>query len=145
MEIRLASKDDLEGILLLQPQVHRVEKISENSRMILEELIGEESCDIVVAKEKGKVVGSAFLFHHKSPMYGRTYTILEDMVVDKNQRSKGAGSSLLREIIRLAKNRKSYKLIFTSGFDRERSHSFYEKQGFKKWGIEFRMDLDKDK
>lgn len=142
MEIGLALKEDLEGILLLQPQVHRMKKISENSYKVLEDLVNEKYCDVVVAKENGKILGSAFLFHHKSPLHGRTYTILEDMVVDKNLRGKGVGSDLLREIVKIVKDRKSYKLIFTSGFDREEVHSFYEKHGFKKWGLEFRMDLD---
>ena len=142
MEVRLATKEDIEGILVLQPQVHRAKDTAENSSKVLESLIDVEYCDVIVAKDGEAIAGSAFIFYHPAPMYGRPYAMLEDMVVDERVRGKGVGSNLMEKVIELAGKRRCYKIIFNSGFDREKIHQFYEKIGFKKWGLEFRMDLD---
>ena len=142
MEVKLASKEDISGILSLQPQVHRSKKSAENSEEILEEIIHSKNCEIVVARQDERVLGSAFIFYHLSPHYGKPYAIIEDMVVDENQRSGGVGSEIIRKVIELAKKRKSYKIILTSGFDRDEIHKFYERSGFEKWGFEFRMGLN---
>ena len=43
--------------------------------------------------------------------------------------------------LEIARGKNCYKMIFTSGTDRPDAHKFYEKLGFKKWGLEFRKDL----
>ncbi|OGD83052.1 hypothetical protein A2165_00585 [Candidatus Curtissbacteria bacterium RBG_13_40_7] len=141
MQIQLANKKDLDGILALQDQIYRVKELHSEAKKILTDLISADHCDIVVAKDKDNIIGSTFLFYMPIPAHGRPYCFLEGMVVDKKFRGKGIGSNLLKKALEVARQKHCYKMIFTSGFDRKEIHNFYEKSGFKKWGLEFRMDL----
>ena len=144
MQISLAEKDDIDGILYLQTQIYRVSSLPQNSREILSKLIDSNYCDVLVAKnDKGQIVGSAFLFYLPIPAHGKPAAFLEGVVVDEKSRNQGFGTKITQKALELAKEKNAYKILFTSGFDREDIHKFYEKQGFKKWGYEFRMDLDK--
>ncbi|MDP2632692.1 MAG: GNAT family N-acetyltransferase [Candidatus Curtissbacteria bacterium] len=141
MEITFATKNDIEGILLLQLQIYRVENIASNAAEILEKLIANDNCSVLVAKIDGTVVGTATIFYLPIPAHGQSYALLEGMIVDEKQRGKGIGTALSKKIVELAKGKNCYKIIFTSGMDRADIHKFYENLGFKKWGLEFRMDL----
>lgn len=141
MDLTLATKDDIEGILPLQSQIYRVENVASNAGEILEKLIASNNCNVLVAKIDGTIVGTATIFYLPTPAHGQPYALLEGMIVDKKQRGKGIGTALSKKIIELAKEKDCYKIIFTSGTDRADIHKFYENLGFKKWGLEFRMDL----
>ena len=142
MKIDLATKSDIEGILALQPQIYRVEKLSENAADILNGLIESDTCDVLVAKEDDTVLGSAFIFYLPNPAHGTSYAYLEGLVVDEAKRGHGIGTALFEECQKIAKQKGAYKILFTSGMDRQDAHKFYEKLGFKKWGFEFRKNLD---
>ena len=141
MQISLATKNDLDGILALQKQIYRVRQLHADAKKILSDLIDANHCDITVAKKDNKIIGSAFLFYMPIPAHGKPYALLEGMVVDEKFRGMGVGSTLIEKAIEVAHQKHCYKMIFTSGFDRKEIHKFYEKFGFKKWGWEFRMDL----
>lgn len=142
MDISLAKKEDIEGILPLQSQIYRVKNLPENAHQILEELIDADYCDVLVAKVNGKIVGSGLIFYLKNPAHGKPYAFLEGIVVDEAHRGRGIGTALSKYATDLARAKNCYKIIFTSGSDRAEIHKFYENLGFKKWGYEFRMDLE---
>lgn len=141
MEIVLATRNDIDGILALQNQIYRIDKLPPNAADILSELIDSDTCDILVTKVDGRLVGSAFIFYLPIPAHGAPYALLEGLVVDKAKRGHGIGTSLFKRAVEVAKEKGAYKIIFTSGTDRTDTHQFYEKLGFKKWGFEFRKDL----
>lgn len=142
VEITLATKDDLEGILPLQTQIYRIKNLPENAPQVLEELIDANYCDVFVAKDDNKIVGSGLIFYLKNPAHERPFAFLEGVVVDNDYRGQGIGTALSKFAIELARNKNCYKIIFTSGNNRADIHKFYENLGFIKWGHEFRMDLD---
>ena len=142
MEIALATKDDIDGILPLQKQIYRVKDLPENAAQILSEQIDSKQCDVIVAKIDGKIVGTGSVFYLPIPAHGNSYAFLEGIVADDKYRGRGVGTALSKKIIELAKSKGCYKIIFMSGMDRADIHKFYENLGFKKWGFEFRMDLD---
>lgn len=141
MEIRLAEKEDIKTILTLQTQIYRVSTPAQNAPQILGELLKADYCDVLVAKVDGKITGCALVFYLPNPAHGAPYALLEGLVVDKNQRHQGIGTALFEKAMELARARNCYKIIFTSGNERADAHKFYEKLGFKKWGVEFRKDL----
>lgn len=142
MNITLATKDDIAGILPLQAQIYRIKSLPKNAHQILGDLIDTAYCDVLVAKEGDEVVGTGTIFYLENPAHGRPYAFLEGVVVDESHRGRGVGTALSKKAVDLARQKNCYKIIFTSGMDRDNIHKFYENLGFKKWGFEFRMDLD---
>jgi GNAT superfamily N-acetyltransferase len=96
---------------------------------------------VLVAEENGNVQATATIYLINVAIRNRPYALFEGLVVDKSARGKGIGTKFFEEMIEIAKHLNCYKIIFTSGKDRTDAHKFYEKLGFKQWGLEFRMDL----
>ncbi len=95
----------------------------------------------IIAEENGKIAGRAYLYLIYNDLHEYPYGLLEDVFVEEEFRSVGVGTKLVQAVIEEAKNQKCYKLIATSRESREGVHNWYEKIGFKKYGIEFRMDF----
>jgi GNAT superfamily N-acetyltransferase len=92
-------------------------------------------------KKQGKQVARGFLFLIKNQQHKRPYGLMEDVFVSESLRGQGIGSRLIAEIVKEAKNRKCYKLIATSRASKPKVHKLYRRLGFKKHGLEFRMEL----
>lgn len=86
-------------------------------------------------------IGRAFLYVIKNNLHKQPYGYLEDLFVNEKFRGKGYGKTLLIAAIKKAKQLKLYKLVGTSRSSRKEVHKFYQRHGFKKYGLEFRMDL----
>lgn len=141
MQISNAASSDINDILALQTQIYRVDEITANAKQILEDQLEDKSCDVLVAKENGQIFATASIYYIQVAARGRPYALLEGLVVDEKQRGHGIGTAFFKKCIEIVKSKNCYKMIFTSGNDRPDAHKFYEKLGFKKWGLEFRMDL----
>lgn len=142
MEIAIAKPADIDAILKLQTQIYRTEKIADGARDALEKQLADDTCDVLVAKdESGKVAATAAIYYIEVPVRSRPYAFLEGLVVDESTRGQGVGTKMFEKILELARAKHCYKIVFTSGSDRLDAHKLYEKLGFKKWGLEFRMDL----
>lgn len=96
----------------------------------------------ITVEKDGAVVGRAYLYMLQNNLHTDPYGFIEDVFVDEHQRGQGVGNELLRGVIAEAKARGCYKLVGTSRFEREAVHVWYEKLGFKKYGVEFRMDFN---
>lgn len=93
-------------------------------------------------KHGKKTIGRIFLYIINNDLHKRSYGFLEDLFVNEAMRRHGIGKILLEAAIAEAKKRKLYKLIGTSRMARTDVHGFYEHYGFRKYGLEFRMDLE---
>lgn len=94
-----------------------------------------------IAKENGKEIGRAFLYLIYNDLHSEPYGLLEDVFVDETGRGKGIGNALVLAVIDEAKKKGCYKLIATSRTSRSQIHAWYERLGFKQYGLEFRMDF----
>ena len=93
-------------------------------------------------EKDGKEVARAFLYVMKNDLKKEPFGLLEDLFVDEQLRGQGVGTELLNMVITEAKNLGCYKLVATSRYERESVHKMYEKNGFKNFGIEFKMYLN---
>lgn len=141
MQIRQATEADTREILKLQTQIYRTDKIADNAESDLKKQLKDSSCKVLVVEDEGKIIATGVIYIIQVPVRARPYALLEGIVVDENIRGKGIGTKFFDEIIAICKYLNCYKILFTSGTDRTEAHKFYEKLGFKKWGLEFRMDL----
>lgn len=95
------------------------------------------------AEVDGVERGRAFLFLVKNDLHpGKLYGLLEDVWVDPDHRGTGLGTELVKTVVDIAREYGCYKLVATSRFEREKVHALYERIGFERHGIEFRMELE---
>lgn len=141
LKITEATIEDIEAILALQTQIYRVDKIAPNGRKTMKNQLEDKSCTVLVASIDGKIIGTATIYFIDVAARGRPYAFLEGLVIHEDHRGNGHGTAFFKKCLDAAKNKDCYKMLFTSGMNRQSTHKFYEKLGFKKWGYEFRMDL----
>jgi predicted GNAT family acetyltransferase len=70
------------------------------------------------------------------------YAVINEVYVPPEQRCKGLATAFLQRAIEIARGEGCYKVLCWSRFSNEIAHRLYEKVEFKKWGYEFRLDLE---
>ncbi len=110
--------------------------------MQLKKEIKKESYAVkIIAEENGREIGHAYLYLLFNDLHSAPYGLVEDVYVEEDFRGAGAGTQLAQAVIAEAKARECYKLIACSRHERVGVHQWYEKMGFKNYGLEFRMDF----
>lgn len=59
----------------------------------------------------------------------------------EDNRGRGLGTRLVKQVIQKAKEQGCYKLIATSRKSRPKVHQLYTRLGFQEYGLEFRLNL----
>jgi GNAT superfamily N-acetyltransferase len=108
--IRPATPKDTKAIAGLIKGLAEYEKLSHEVRLdesrLQEHLFGPRPfAEVLLAEEKGKVIGFALFFHNYSTFLGRPGIYLEDLFIETEHRGKGHGKALLVELARLAVER----------------------------------------
>ena len=112
-----------------------IDSFSNNyDKEINESIFSSDEVDGIVAMEEGNVLGYASIHYIKK--ITRKSGIIEDVVVKENQRGKGIGKLLVKNLIEKAKKNNCDKIILSSS---EKNLKFYEKLGFKKNEFEMIM------
>jgi GNAT superfamily N-acetyltransferase len=89
----------------------------------------------------GGEVARAYLYLMTNDLHDAPFGLLEDVYVDESERGGGLGTTLVNEVIAAAREAGCYKLIATSRTSRPKVHELYERLGFAKHGVEFRMNF----
>ena len=97
----------------------------------------------IFVEENGVELGRAWLYLIYNDLHTEPYGLLEDVFVKEDVRGKGVGNKLLEKVISQAREKKCYKIIGTSRMSRDMVHEWYKRLGFREYGLEFRMDLNK--
>lgn len=91
--------------------------------------------------EAEQEIARAYLYLMHNSLHQEPFGLLEDVYIAENQRGKGTGTKIIRQVIQTAREKGCYKLIATSRSSRPKVHQLYIKLGFIERGLEFRMDL----
>lgn len=111
--------------------------------MQIKKEINKESFAVRISiVEDDRELGRAWLYIMKNNLHEKPFGFLEDVFVDMDSRKKGIGRELIETALEEAKGRGCYKIICTSRFEKEEVHDWYERVGFRKYGVEFRMDFN---
>ncbi len=114
-----------------------IDSFSNNyDKEINESIFSSNEVDGIVAMEEGNVLGYASIHYIKK--ITRKSGIIEDVVVKENQRGKGIGKLLVKNLIEKAKKNNCDKIILSSS---EKNLKFYEKLGFQKNEFEMIMRI----
>jgi Acetyltransferases, including N-acetylases of ribosomal proteins len=89
----------------------------------------------------GREIARGYLYVMTNDLHDAPFGLLEDVFVDESQRGGGLGTALVREIISAANELGCYKLIATSRTSRPKVHELYERLGFERHGVEFRLNF----
>ena len=104
--IRFAVPEDLPAILGFIRGLAAYEKLEDQvvaTEALLREWIFEKKkAEVLLAEADGKAVGFALFFHNFSTFLGRAGLYLEDLYVLPEDRGKGYGKALLRQLARIA-------------------------------------------
>lgn len=86
---------------------------------------------LIAAKQDSQVVGFVMGIICEE-LYGdcRPFMVIEDMIVDKNQRRSGVGAALIREMEKNAVENDCYQVILITEADRTDAVTFYGKLGY---------------
>jgi GNAT superfamily N-acetyltransferase len=151
--IRTAAENDLPRILelYLQLAIPPIEDDSledpvlDSHRQAFADISELPGCEVIVAEEDGRVVGTSMLTIVPNLTHdGKPWIIVENVVVDNKHRRTGAGKLLMEYIKEKALETGCCKIQLMSDKRRtEEAHKFYKAIGYNATAEGFRMYFDK--
>lgn len=148
--IRTATEKDLTDIirlyeqLLLDPNgLERVQRTSmDNYKKALGDISALPGCEVIVAEEQGRVIGTAMMMIVPNLTHGALpWAIVENVVVENDLRGTGVGKLLMEYIREKAVNAGCYKIQLMSDKRRSEAHKFYRTIGYNATAEGFRIYL----
>ncbi len=150
--IRTATESDLPAILKLYlqlsiPPVENENKqtpVLDTHKKALAEISALPGCELIVAEENGKVIGTSMLMLVPNLSHGgKPWIIVENVVVDRRYRRTGAGKLLMEYTRTKALETGCCKIQLMSDKRRtEEAHKFYRAIGYNATAEGFRMYLE---
>ena len=108
-EFRYAEEKDVELILYFIKELAEYEKMLDEviatEDLLREWLFEKKKAEVIFVLEDNQEVGFALFFHNFSTFLGRAGIYLEDLYVKPEYRGKGYGKSLLKKLVKIAKER----------------------------------------
>ncbi len=134
MEIRTAASSDIPHLVALLQQLFAIEEDfsfnGELQQQGLERLLASATGTVLVA-ETDMIVGMASGQIVISSAEGRASLWVEDLVVDRDHRRRGAANLLLEEIGRWGRRRGARRMQLLADRSNEEALEFYRRRG---WG-----------
>ena len=122
-----ASQEDIPEIINLYMQEHWF-KEGYDTNFITNK---PDTCHILVAKEDGKVIGTAQVdIIHTLAFGNQPYAAIEFVVVNKEHRRKGVASKIFEQIDKICLENDCESAMLTSTIYRTEAHLFYEEMGY---------------
>jgi N-acetylglutamate synthase-like GNAT family acetyltransferase len=109
---------------------------------VFRQIAADPNQQLLVLERDGELAGSAAVIIVPNLTHqGTPYAIVENVVVDGQQRGGGGGEALMRRVLELAREAGCYKVALTSNKRRDAAHRFYRRLGFEASHEGFRIDL----
>jgi len=132
MFIRRMELEDMNQLSILYQQFWN--ELSDVNKMQEQfvKMKNSETYILLSAVEDNKLIGSVMGIICEE-LYGecKPFLLVENMIVDKNNRRKGTGKALLTELEKLAKEKNCTQMILVTESDRSDACGFYETYGFQ--------------
>ena len=99
-----------EGLILgfiraLADYEHMADQVIATPEILREWIFEKKAAEVIFAEAQGRAVGFALYFHNFSTWVGRAGVYLEDLFVLPEERGKGCGKALLKELARITLER----------------------------------------
>ncbi|MEG0593214.1 MAG: GNAT family N-acetyltransferase [Coprobacillus sp.] len=147
--IREATMEDINDVMRILFDDDRARKkdqyidpLPECYREAYSFILNDPNDIILVACKGNKVIGTSQLrFKRHLARHGAFRATIEAVRIDKNERSQGVGTKLIKYSIETAKEKKCSLIELTSHISRTRAHSFYKRLGFESTHVGMEMEL----
>lgn len=144
MRIREATSRDLEQLLelysLLEGPYPEAETANGDAGDLFTRVLLDPDQTTLVAEDYGEIVGTLVLVLIPNLAHGGApYALVENVVVDPENRGEGVGKALMREATDRARRAGAYKLALTTNLQRTKAHEFYETLGLERTHVGFEV------
>lgn len=119
---------DLDALVAIENAAFVGDRLSPRS---FRHLLRSHSCSVVVAEMGGSVLGYALVLFRKASRRARLYSI----AVDSTAHAAGVGRALLAAAERSARERGATQMRLEVREDNARAVPFYEKAGYRRFGV----------
>ena len=118
----------LSFIRALADYEHMTDQVEATPALLREWIFEKKKAEVLFALDEGRAVGFALFFHNFSTFLGRAGIYLEDLFVLPQERGKGYGKALLKELARIAVERGCGRLEWSCLDWNQPSIDFYTKK-----------------
>ena len=138
VDYRLATRNDLDFLVLSRLKFIEAdaagadyELISKNTRRYFEDAFMKNSCDVILAEEGDRIIGTGIVFYYASvpsvynPWGKNAY--ITSMFVAESHRRQGIGTAILDRLVNVAKGKGYYRFLLQAS---DMGKPLYEKCGF---------------
>ncbi|PSQ19985.1 GNAT family N-acetyltransferase [Halobacteriales archaeon QS_9_67_17] len=134
---RTVQADELDGLLKLyqmlnpnDPPLEQTERLHEQWQNMLR----DESLKIIAIEDDDQLVSSCVLsITENLTRNARPFGVIENVITHEEHRGRGFGKRCLERAIEIAEKRDCYKIMLSTGSDKEWKHEFYEDCGFDRY------------
>ncbi|MER2150612.1 MAG: GNAT family N-acetyltransferase [Candidatus Limivicinus sp.] len=142
LTFRYATENDCAKILFFIKELAAYENLLDEvvatEELYKEWLFEKKKAEVIFACENGNEIGFALFFHNFSTFLGRAGIYLEDLFVLPEYRGKGYGKAILKQLARIAVERKCGRLEWVCLDWNQPSIDFYLSLGaepMKDWTV----------
>jgi len=139
VSLRKAKADDGPAVCKLATALVGFEA---DRRASFEAVLADLDHDLIVAEADGAVVGYAHLMTYQDLSHGALAGELLGLVVREDMRRQGIAAALMREIIRLARERGVGELHINTEQDNELAQRLYRSMGAKLVGVQLEVEIE---
>lgn len=132
MKIERLSEYDIAPLAELFRQFWGEKSSNEKMMSTFSRLATNPAYILLAAKQNYRLVGFAMGIICEE-LYGncKPFMVIEDVIVDKNQRGNGVGSALMRELEKCAIDHDCCQIIFVTEANRTDALGFYKSLGYE--------------
>ena len=141
VSLRKATADDGPAVCALATALIGLEA---DRRASFDAVLANPDHDLVVADVNGAIVGLAHLMTYDDLSHGTLAGELLGLVVREDLRLQGIGRQLLREVMRLAKQRGVGEFHINTEPDNDAAKALYASLGAEVIGVQMEIDLTLD-
>lgn len=138
IEFRKVERKDLGEVFLLLQQLTEIDYSNRDEEDCWNKFNSNTSTNSIVGIVNNKIIAYGSLVV-ENKIRGEAAGHIEDIVVSKNVRGKNIGVRLIEELIKIAKNKKCYRVTL---FCKESLINFYNKNNFKVNGVAMKVFLN---
>ena len=131
MEIGRLKENDLAPLSIMFQQFWGEKSSPEKMRSTFSRIKTNPAYILLVAKQKKRLMGFGMGIICEE-LYGdcKPFMVIEDLIVDKNQRRSGVGAALMAAFEKCAFENNCCQIIFVTEAEREETLKFYRSLGY---------------